>query len=281
MGTVAGKIALVTGAGGGIGQGIALELARQGAHVALHYANQATGAHETMQECQRMGLENKVLMVQGDLSQVSECRRVVDTVTQAWDGIGILVNNAGVTSARDFLTVDEETYNQVFHLNMRDYFFCAQQAIRSMLKRGGGSIVNISSAHSFGGFPRHTAYAATKGAINAFTRQLAIDMAPHHIRVNAVAPGIIESPDISPLTVTLLPSAIPLCHGDASVIQRMSRLLLPSWLHQRPILLPARFSVWMEERQHAWLSGGIRVSSHNKSRSVLILILSGTHVLAN
>ncbi len=194
MGTVAGKIALVTGAGGGIGQGIALELARQGAHVALHYANQATGAHETMQECQRMGLENKVLMVQGDLSQVSECRRVVDTVTQAWDGIDILVNNAGVTSARDFLTVDEETYNQVFHLNMRDYFFCAQQAIRSMLKRGGGSIVNISSAHSFGGFPRHTAYAATKGAINAFTRQLAIDMAPHHIRVNAVAPGIIEVP---------------------------------------------------------------------------------------
>lgn len=192
MGTVAGKIALVTGAGGGIGQGIALELARQGAHVALHYAHQADGAHEAMQEIRRMGLENKVLTVQGDLSQVSECRRVVDAVTQAWDGIDILVNNAGVTSARDFLTVDEETYNQVFHLNMRGYFFCAQQAVRSMLRRGGGSIVNISSVHGFGGFPRHTVYAATKGAIHAFTRQLAVDMAPHHIRVNAVAPGLIE-----------------------------------------------------------------------------------------
>jgi glucose 1-dehydrogenase/3-oxoacyl-[acyl-carrier protein] reductase len=189
-----GKIALVTGAGSGIGQGIALELARQGAHVAIHYAHQSAGAHEALHEIQRMGLGNKVLTVQGDLSQVSECQRVVDTVTQAWDGIDILVNNAGVTSARDFLTVDEKTYNQVFHLNMRGYFFCAQQAVRSMLTRGGGSIVNISSAHGFGGCPRHTAYAATKGAINAFTRQLAIDMAPHHIRVNAVAPGIIEVP---------------------------------------------------------------------------------------
>lgn len=212
MGTIAGKIALVTGAGGGIGQGIALELARQGAHVAIHYAHQADGANEAMQEIQRLGLGNKVLTVQGDLSQVSECRRVVDTVTQAWDGIDILVNNAGVTSARDFFTVNEELYNQVFDLNMRGYFFCAQQAARSMLTRGGGSIVNISSAHGFAGFPRHSAYAATKGAINAFTRQLAVDMASHHIRVNAVAPGIIEVPRyfaIADYTTTLGDTMVP------------------------------------------------------------------------
>ncbi|HLI87093.1 MAG TPA: 3-oxoacyl-ACP reductase family protein [Ktedonobacteraceae bacterium] len=192
MSTLSGRMALVTGAGMGIGRSIALELARQGATVALHYAHSAKGAEEAVGEIRRMG--GTALAVQGDLRQVSECRRVVDRVAQEFGGLDILVNNGGVTRANDFLKISEEVYNEVFDLNMRGYFFCAQQAVPYMLKRGRGVIVNISSEHGGHGFPRHTAYGATKGAINGFTRELAIELAPQHIRVNAVAPGVIEVP---------------------------------------------------------------------------------------
>jgi NAD(P)-dependent dehydrogenase (short-subunit alcohol dehydrogenase family) len=192
MSALAGKIALVTGAGLGIGQGIALELARQGATVGVHYSHSAGGARETVSEIEQLG--GKALLVQGNLGQVQECRRVVDEVVEAFGGLDILVNNAGVTRADKFINITEETYREVFDLNIQGYFFCAQQAVRAMLKRGGGSIVNITSVHGYAGFPRHSAYAATKGAINAFTRELAIELAPDHIRVNAVGPGLIEVP---------------------------------------------------------------------------------------
>ena len=83
-----------------------------------------------------------------------------------------------MTRALDFLETPPEVYDEVFNLNMRGYFFCAQEAARSMLERGGGSIINITSVHGGGGFPRHAAYAGTKGAIIAFTRELAIELAP-------------------------------------------------------------------------------------------------------
>ncbi|MBX5449743.1 SDR family NAD(P)-dependent oxidoreductase [Thermogemmatispora sp.] len=192
MGTLSGRLALVTGAGMGIGQGIAIELARQGATVGIHYAHSEEGARETVARIEALG--GKAVAVKGNLAKVAECRRVVDEIAEALGGLDILVNNAGVTRADDFLKISEETYNEVFDLNMRGYFFCAQQAVPYMLKRGGGSIVNITSIHGYAGFPRHSAYAATKGAIIAFTRELAIELAPRRIRVNAVGPGIIEVP---------------------------------------------------------------------------------------
>jgi NAD(P)-dependent dehydrogenase (short-subunit alcohol dehydrogenase family) len=104
------------------------------------------------------------------------------------------VNNAGVTRTLDFLDTDEETYDSIFDLNMKGYFFLARRAVPFIMERGGGSIVNVTSVHGFAGFPNHTAYAATKGAINAFTRQLAIELTDRKVRVNAVGPGIIEVP---------------------------------------------------------------------------------------
>jgi NAD(P)-dependent dehydrogenase (short-subunit alcohol dehydrogenase family) len=109
-------------------------------------------------------------------------------------GLDTLVNNAGVTKTLDFLDTDEETYDLVFDLNMKGYFFLAKRAVPLMMERGGGSIVNVTSVHGFAGFPGHTAYASTKGAINAFTRQLAIELTDRKVRVNAVGPGIIEVP---------------------------------------------------------------------------------------
>jgi NAD(P)-dependent dehydrogenase (short-subunit alcohol dehydrogenase family) len=190
MSDLSGKKALVTGAGMGIGQGIAVELARRGAEVAVHYAH--TEPEETIAQIEKVGSE--AATVQGDLSKVRECERTVDAAVEALGGLDTLVNNAGVTKTLDFLDTDEETYDSVFDLNMKGYFFLAKRAVPLMMERGGGSIVNITSVHGFAGFPNHAAYAATKGAINAFTRQLAIELTDRKVRVNAVGPGIIEVP---------------------------------------------------------------------------------------
>ena len=190
MSDLSGKKALVTGAGMGIGQGIAIELARQGADVAVHYAH--TEPEETVKEIENSGRKHAV--VQGDLSKTGHCERVVEEAADSLGGLDVLVNNAGVTRALDFLDTDEAVYDEVFDLNMKGYFFCARRAVPFMLEAGGGSVVNITSIHGHGGFPRHAAYAATKGAINAFTRELAIELAEMNIRVNAVGPGLIEVP---------------------------------------------------------------------------------------
>ena len=187
---LSGKMALVTGAGMGIGQGIAIELARGGADVAVHYAH--TEPEETVREIQASGRRSAA--VQGDLSKAGECERVVEEAASSLGGLDILINNAGVTRALDFLETDEATYDEMFDLNMKGYFFCARRAVPFMLEAGGGSIVNITSIHGFAGFPRHAAYAATKGAINAFTRELSIELADRGVRVNAIGPGLIEVP---------------------------------------------------------------------------------------
>ena len=192
MGNLEGKLALVTGAGVGIGQGIAIEMARQGAAVAVHYAGSADGARETVAEIERAG--GTAALLQADLSQVGESRRVVEEAASALGGLDIMVNNSGITRAVPFLETTEETYNEQFDINIRGMFFCSQQAVPHMQKRGGGNIINLTSVHGAGGFPNHTAYASTKGAIISFTRQLAIELAPHDIRVNAIGPGLIEVP---------------------------------------------------------------------------------------
>jgi len=200
-----GKLVLVTGAGTGIGQGVALEAARQGADVALHYATNAQGALDAVAQIEAMG--RRAIAIQGDLSLVADCRRVVDEAAAFLGGLDGLVNNAGLTATIDFLDVTEEQFNRLYNLNVRGQFFCAQQAVRHMIRRQqewkrshpdkpwpGGSIVNISSVHAILGFPGHSIYAGTKGAIVAFSRELAIELIPARIRVNVLAPGTIEVP---------------------------------------------------------------------------------------
>jgi glucose 1-dehydrogenase/3-oxoacyl-[acyl-carrier protein] reductase len=192
LGVLDGKLALVTGAGTGIGQGIARELGRAGAAVVLHYAHSAAGAEAVVAELRQQG--GRALAVQGDFTQFAAYRQVVETAVGFLGGLDILVNNAGVTRTVDFLDTSEELYEELFRINLKSYFFCAQVAVPHIAARGGGSILNITSIHAFGGAPRHTAYAATKGAIVAFTRQLAIELVPQRIRVNAIGPGVIEVP---------------------------------------------------------------------------------------
>ena len=132
---------------------------------------------------------------------------MVDEAAAFLGGLDGLVNNAGITTTIDFLAVTEEQFDRSYDLNIRGQFFCAQQAVPHMVARGrelqkcdpetrwaGGSIVNISSAHAALGSPGHSVYAGTKGAINAFTRELAVELLPVHIRANVLAPGTIEVP---------------------------------------------------------------------------------------
>src|SRR5215208_4767466 len=195
----------------GIGQGIAVELVRRGAEVAIHYAH--TEPEETVSQIEKLGA--KAITVQGDLGKVADCERTVDLAAEALGGLDTLVNNAGVTKTLDFLDTDEKTYDSVFDLNMKGYFFLAKRAVPLIMERGGGSIVNVTSVHGFAGFPSYTAYAATKGAINAFTRQLAIELTDRKVRVNAVGPGIIEVPATSISLTTRPNSATPWSPGAA------------------------------------------------------------------
>jgi glucose 1-dehydrogenase len=192
MGHLEGRSALVTGSGIGIGEGIARELAREGARVALHYAASAEGAHAAMAEITAAGGE--AIALQGDLRFVADCERVVSEAAAAFGGLDILVNNAGVTRAQPFEDTTEALYDEMFNLNMKGYFFCAQTALPYLEASGHGSIINITSIHGGGGFPNHAAYAGTKGAVIGFTRSLAIELAPRGVRVNAVGPGVIEVP---------------------------------------------------------------------------------------
>lgn len=184
--------ALVTGAGLGIGQGIAIELARAGYDVAVHYASSREGADHTVAECESHG--SRAFAIGGNLREVATCFRVVEEAAELLGGLDALVNNSGVTRAVNFFDTDQELFDEQFDINIRGYFFCAQRAARFMDQQGGGAILNISSVHGGAGAPNHVAYAATKGAVVAFTRTLAIELAPKHIRVNCIAPGLIEVP---------------------------------------------------------------------------------------
>ncbi|CAN5833696.1 3-oxoacyl-[acyl-carrier-protein] reductase [soil metagenome] len=187
-----GKQALITGSGTGIGREVALEFARQGADVVLHYANSKDGAVSAVAEISAAG--GKAIAIQANLGVVDECVQLVDRAVDFLGGLDILINNAGINEVWDFEDVTPEQFDQLYNVNIRGQFFCAQRAVKHMLARCKGAIVNLTSVHGFAGAPGHSVYAGTKGAIIAWTRELGVELAPKQIRVNAVAPGWIEVP---------------------------------------------------------------------------------------
>lgn len=186
-GRLAGKKALVTGAGTGIGREIALEFARQGADVALHYYIEEEGAKTAAEEIKRLGRRAKALAA--DFNQVKAAVGLAKQAISFLGGIDCLVNNAGITMNKPFLEVSREQFDTLYHVNVRSHFFLTQQVVRHMLEHGGGAICNLASIHGCQGAPEHSVYAGTKGAIISSTRSLAVELAHRGIRVNAIAPG--------------------------------------------------------------------------------------------
>lgn len=184
------KVAVVTGAGTGIGRAIAMELGKRGACVVAHHNTSKAGAKETVRTVTKMGAQ--AVAIQADLEHVSQCTRLVQETVQQFGGIDILVNNAAASTEAAFLDVSEDVWNRTVSVNLRAPFFCAQAAVREMMRRGGGKIVNIGSVHSVLSLPVFGPYAASKGGLNMLTRQMAVELAPQHINVNCVCPGLIE-----------------------------------------------------------------------------------------
>ena len=183
-----GRRALVTGSGTGIGREVALEFAREGAAVALHFSHSEAGARSAVEEILASG--GRAAAFQADFRDVDQVRRFGREAVEFLGGLDVLVNNAGVTMNMPFEKVTPEQFDTLYHVNVRAQFFLTQSVVPA-LEDGGGAIVNVTSIHALQGYTGHSVYAGTKGAIISYTRQLAIELAPRGIRVNALAPGAV------------------------------------------------------------------------------------------
>jgi NAD(P)-dependent dehydrogenase (short-subunit alcohol dehydrogenase family) len=187
-----GQTALVTGASRGIGKEIALELARNGYRVAVNYYNDpASLVDATVAEIRALPAD--VLPIEADIRSSSQVTAMFERVIATFGRLDLLVNNAGVQTWKPLLQVTEEEWDLVVDTNLKGCFLCTQQAARYMKDHGGGSIVNLGSGCNKLGFPSLVAYTASKGGIEMFTKEAAVELGPYGIRVNCLAPGSIES----------------------------------------------------------------------------------------
>ena len=185
--SLAGRVALVTGASRGIGRAIAVELARRGAHVALNFRSDEKQAEIAAAEISELGVE--CLLVQGDVAKKGEAARLVKQVIDKWQRLDILVNNAGITRDRSMRKMTDEDWGAVINVNLNGTFYCASAAIPAMINQRYGRIINISSVVGQMGAFGQANYSASKGGIIAFTKTLALEMAKFNITANAIAPG--------------------------------------------------------------------------------------------
>lgn len=190
-----GLTAVVTGGSAGIGRGIALQLAEEGADVAVADVREEplmdfkeTPTHERVQE---MGRESR--FIEADVSDEVETEAMIETATEAFDGIDILVNNAGMNKEGTVEHQPYEEWREVFSVNLDGVFLCSKYAIPRLRHSDQPRIINISSQVAFTAWPRNAAYDASKAAVSHLTRQMAVDLAPDGITVNAICPGPIKT----------------------------------------------------------------------------------------
>lgn len=187
-------IAIVTGGGSGIGRAVCLQLARKGARVAVVDIDREAG-RETVALIERNG--GTAIYLYADVSQSADVQGVVGHVTEKWGRIEVLVNNAGIMRFQPVVDLEEEDWDRVLSVNLRAAFLFCKYALphfRHADGRRGGAIVNVSSVHAQATTRNVAAYAASKGGLEAFTRALSIEAEPLHVRVNAVAPGAVDTP---------------------------------------------------------------------------------------
>jgi len=199
MSRLKGKVAIVTGSGSGIGQGIAKRLGSEGAKVIVNYRGSEAGADETRSAIEKAG--SQAVVVQGDVTKTADIQKLVDTAWSQWGSADILVNNAGLEIRSDFWDTKEEDYDRQMAVNLRGPYFLAQAFVRRLRDaKKTGRIINISSVHEDMAFPGFTPYCCSKGGMRMMMRNLAVELGPLGITINNIAPGAI----VTPINKTLL-----------------------------------------------------------------------------
>ncbi|MFF9816035.1 SDR family oxidoreductase [Streptomyces sp. NPDC014006] len=190
MGVLAGRTALVTGAGRGIGRGVAERLARDGARVAVHYGSNETAAEDAVAAIEAAG--GSAFAIRAELGVPGDAERLWAEFDRHADGVDILVNNAGIGTSRPFEEIDEEEYDRLFAVNVKAPHFITRLGLPRL--RDGGRVINISSGLArTAAMPQLMAYSMTKGALDVFTRDLSKVLGARGITVNSVAPGIVDT----------------------------------------------------------------------------------------
>jgi 3-oxoacyl-[acyl-carrier protein] reductase len=190
MSELTGKVAIVTGASKGIGAGIAKSLGEAGASVVVNYASSRDGADRVVAAIKSKG--GKAIAVQGDVSKAADVRRLFDETKKAFGSLDVLVNNAGVFEFDPLEKVTESEFHREFNINVLGPILAIQESLKHFGPEGG-SVINISSVASTSPVPNSVVYSATKGALDTVTRGLAKELGPRKIRVNAIAPGGVET----------------------------------------------------------------------------------------
>lgn len=192
-GRLAGKVALISGAGSGIGQAIAIRYASEGASVVINYLDRPEGVDETKAKAEAAG--GKAITVQGDVTKISDTQNLVEQAYKQLGGCDILVNNAGIEKGADFWDITEADYDAVLNVNLKGAFFLTQAFVRRLRDaKKPGRVINISSVHEDMVFPHFPTYCAAKGGLRMLMRDLAVELGPLNITVNNIAPGAISTP---------------------------------------------------------------------------------------
>lgn len=188
-----GKVAIVTGAGTGIGQGIAKRLGSEGAKVVVDYVGDPSGAEETRRAVEQAGSEAEIVCA--DVTKSGDIQNLVDAAWKRFGAADILVNNAGMERKSDFWDTPEGDFDHIMAVNLRAVFFLTQEFVRRLRQaQRPGRIVNISSVHEDMAFPGFATYCSSKGGVRMLMRDLAVELGPLGITVNNVAPGAIATP---------------------------------------------------------------------------------------
>jgi len=185
------RIVLVTGAGQGIGRGIALRLAQEGAKVAVNDIS-LKSAKETLSQIKSKGAEG--IAVEADVTKYDEVERMARSISKNLGTVDILINNAGICRTIPFLKTTEEIWDRILEVNLKGTFLCCKSFIPGMIKKEGGKIINISSESGKRGVKGQSAYCSSKFGVIGLTQVLALELAPYKINVNAVCPSLVDTP---------------------------------------------------------------------------------------